>query len=100
MTQHTEGPWEVIEYSAESAAVRIGNDVIQGAYKGGNEDNLRLEDARLIAAAPDLLAALQGIRDEIERYFGKGVGGPMYPKFFDSVMHHVGSVIAKATPNP
>lgn len=60
--EHTPGPWKVIPspHGPRYACVQIGE----------NPDYTTLEleptDARLIAAAPDMLAALQAIREAIE----------------------------------
>jgi hypothetical protein len=66
--QHTPGPWEwdgdpsndLIHYREENAPWLTSNDgripVIRGDVSVAN-----LADARLIAAAPDLLAALNGL---------------------------------------
>lgn len=77
-TSHTPGPWnlELEEHRAPSdwmaGVVAVGNPY-EGTYRAlarvsqpehayDDEENARVEaDARLIAAAPDLLAALQSI---------------------------------------
>jgi hypothetical protein len=61
--QHTPGPWKAVELTpgGGTAVVRIGGIVVEGMYRGGENDPLTLADASLIAAAPDLLAALQGV---------------------------------------
>lgn len=72
MSKHTPGPWvvgewsETLGYDCMTAGVRVGPVVLDGADYGQRrcqpiqpEDKTRLlADARLIAAAPDLLAAL------------------------------------------
>lgn len=56
MAQHTPGPWKITAASFTIKAAAVGTVVY------GNPDNPnRLADARLIAAAPDLLEALKGV---------------------------------------
>lgn len=63
MSKHTEGPWEVNE---ETIGGRVVARIIGARYPGGYKPIATLssgftyfaEDARLIAAAPDLLEAL------------------------------------------
>ena len=63
MSKHTPGPWEV-----HTAAVNFATTPRESEIRGGNHVVVRLgvmhhetaqANARLIAAAPDLLAALQ-----------------------------------------
>ena len=58
-SKHTPGPWEAIHYAGTDAY----SDVVAGrvALVDGSHSNplLSPEDARLIAAAPDLLEALE-----------------------------------------
>ena len=65
MNSHTPGPWEVTGENGYLNQCGIGRrtahgfDPIAAAYGAGNE----LEaNARLIAAAPDMLAALEHVR--------------------------------------
>ena len=59
-TQHTPGPWSVSKLAtpdyAPEFAIHAGDDDLARTMNGDSEAN-----ARLIAAAPDLLAALQRI---------------------------------------
>lgn len=74
MAKHTPGPWALDEVRTSiGRAFRIGAGEMLQAGKGcciiyddypGNPDNERSANARLIAAAPDLLTALKGLRDE------------------------------------
>lgn len=73
MTKHTPGPWQVgmafDNYGATEIAIEhmttAGNLIIAVALDGlqGQDAN-----ARLIAAAPDLLEALKGLHDDIMDY--------------------------------
>jgi|SRR5689334_19242645 len=71
--KHTPGPWRVVErerddnaaYSIESESGIIVANVISGLGLETEAAN-----ARLIAAAPDLLAALHALLDRIDHHFG------------------------------
>jgi hypothetical protein len=69
MTQHTPGPWKSEEVMGGARAIH-GADCTRIAemYGPGDRDDI-VADARLIAAAPRLLAALEAInRMETSRY--------------------------------
>ena len=59
--QHTPGPWRVESRGGmEGREVRAGATyVVATVNTTGNDEGNRLANARLIAAAPELLAALQ-----------------------------------------
>ena len=64
-TQHTPGPW-FVDINGEGAITAPDGMLIarmQNAYR----DDLRESNARLIAAAPELLAALQDLAEEAAR---------------------------------
>ena len=116
MTKHTPGPWtpswnddrswigvdcgnsddphlaEVCTISYESAQI---------AQKDDDAWNQCLADARLIAAAPDLLEALKKIRDERDYLAEHGIyspNGPAAPDCFDDWAADIAdTAIAKAT---
>ena len=70
-TQHTPGPWEA---DSDAYVVNEYNRVIADVFI--NDDDNREEraaNARLIAAAPELLAALQAVAEYWD-------GGPYYNK--------------------
>src|SRR5262245_38241740 len=77
MSERTPGPWTIEEYGDQDApALVIHKDsesrVCFMATPGSMGDPAQIEaDARLIAAAPDMLAALQDIvkRNEIQHWF-------------------------------
>lgn len=85
MTKHTPGPWVVGEPHPTNACAYVCNDegqevaTIYYCSEGGviGKDGIwpeqpnRDANARLIAAAPDLLEALKAILDETG-----GIGGP------------------------
>ena len=61
MTKHTPGPW-MICYWSDGGARYIGPDNTQWVARIAEDnipEDIRLANARLIAAAPDLLEALQ-----------------------------------------
>ena len=59
MSKHTPGPWSVLtEYGDETSVMGIEPNVLWGCGCCGSP-NLGLKDAQLIAAAPDLLEALE-----------------------------------------
>jgi len=63
-TKHTPGPWTVTQYGIRSRAGHICQIIHPGRYSDQSEryerENAeRTGDARLIAAAPDMLKALQ-----------------------------------------
>ena len=63
MSKHTPGPWEVLDdRSMTSVVVEYGEicDIVQD----GRPASENLANARLIAAAPEMLEALERIRDE------------------------------------
>jgi hypothetical protein len=58
MSKHTPGPWEVIRQDDGSLAIVNNNgDIITYAFDLSDDINA-LQNANLIAAAPELLAAL------------------------------------------
>ncbi len=73
MTKHTLGPWVYDEVRTQCGrAFRIGSGEMLKAGKGcciiyddypGNPENERKANARLIAAAPDMLETLKLIQD-------------------------------------
>lgn len=93
--QHTTGPWEVVRMN------QFGPHAIRMAYAGdktfyGVRQIHRAEDAALIAAAPDLLAALQGAMDILGRAESNASGNPEFDYVGPSVAA-CRAAIAKAT---
>jgi hypothetical protein len=84
MSKHTPGPWEAVGCLVRTARTESGGGFLVAECPVTNEH--RWEDARLIAAAPDLLAACEAayegdidpeylramLRAAIERVFGDG----------------------------
>lgn len=85
-TKHTKGKWviypglnsfefpgiEAIHESGNFSIVCVGND-FEGV-QGRNKDEIQA-NAKLIAAAPDLLEALQELYDFTNNYFGGSPAG-------------------------
>lgn len=66
---HTPGPWRVAEIDGEPGAVEIRAGTFPhylGTVALIYDHNAKQADARLIAAAPDLLAALRGCVEALE----------------------------------
>ncbi len=68
--KHTPGPWHTgigkagrIIYAADGFAVADAT-VFHGRHQGDGPSTTEVENARLIAAAPELLAALEAITNE------------------------------------
>jgi hypothetical protein len=89
-TQHTPGPWRVVK-SWEDFMVEgpNGEEII---WQDGNYDTptIKLEDARLMAAAPDLLEAL-------EKYMAAGAGNSTDFQLQREAFFAALAAIAKAT---
>jgi hypothetical protein len=71
-TKHTNGPWEAVRNTAfwEIVPVNAGQDGVPfhvgdvcASAPGEPDSGLQEANARLIAAAPDLLEALRGLLD-------------------------------------
>jgi hypothetical protein len=83
-TEHTIGPWSIRVTGGKA-------EVVTGSVRGlwatieGPNDETRLANARLIAAAPDLLAALQRL---------------VHPMADDTDVQNALDVIARATGVP
>lgn len=85
-TQHTPGPWQA---DSDAYVVNEYNQVIADVFIN-DDDNWRerAANARLIAAAPELLAALQAVADYLP------VSGILLRNDIDAAMR---AAIAKAT---
>jgi hypothetical protein len=64
MTQHTPGPWRIVSERANSAtSAPLAHEIRGGSWVvvrlGSLHTEVQKADARLIASAPDLLAALE-----------------------------------------
>lgn len=69
MSKHTPGPWTYSEnaygavfvHGGETLTSSVGTEYKELVAGGNNHNTLTIANARLIAAAPDLLAALKQI---------------------------------------
>lgn len=93
MSAHTAGPWETIQYIYDMHIVAVnsdGSEICIAEMQAGS-----MADALLIAAAPDLLDALEEARDGL-RWFRNA-----YPHDAEvcgyEVMDQIDAAIAKAT---
>jgi hypothetical protein len=70
-TKHTKGPWRASGGSLTVPKCHVmsgnGKDSYALAHVFGESDTERMANARLIAAAPELLEALKGTVAELER---------------------------------
>jgi hypothetical protein len=86
-TQHTPGPWKVREDYAGAMSV-VSHDHFLARVGPPNTEQA-VANARLIAAAPDLLAALQAAENQIIALSPKGYIAP--------ALGAIHAAIAKAT---
>ena len=75
-TKHTTGPWRTTRVSGYHAVLYGNGTIAPTVY--GNDDEQAAANAKLIAAAPDLLAALQAFAS-IDDFSG------WHPKFRDAI---------------
>jgi hypothetical protein len=90
MGKHTDGPWHVgsrIDCQSTRICTIVGGDAIHGSSAAVSEWR---NDAALIAAAPDLLEALEMVVAEADSYTAR-TGKPVY-NWLDSAR----SAIARA----
>lgn len=90
--RHTPGPWFAVGYQVEIQSETVADICTTNAHlfgQGGLHDDARaMANARLIAAAPEMLRLLEVARDclEVSNYEGED----------DEVLAAIASVIAKA----
>ncbi len=101
--QHTPGPWTlstVIKPEPDISGVvniRSGDDIVLGAcVRYGTSDEA---NARLMASAPDLLAALQAGVNKVEQLFLMRSGSPDTREFqsTETTLSVMRAAISKAT---
>lgn len=71
--KHTPGPWIAIKDTVyEGSKDSSGDEIVTLEYRraAGGPHPRNIADARLIAAAPELLKALRRARDELEKHDG------------------------------
>lgn len=91
--QHTPGTWRVAQFTKTDVLHPIYNDVIASCFQPASSEYYAKGEpeanARLIAAAPDLLSALQDVIGFIPACYNEAGEHPVYAK--------ARSAIAKAT---
>lgn len=95
-TKHTPGPWtkrDVTRQRDDGSTELVANEVMAGTVRIASVDDPK--DQALIAAAPDMLAALREIAAWAEQANPAGYGG-----LREHLFHKVQSAISKATENP
>lgn len=85
MSEHTPGPWGLVEERTENHDREF---YVTGTDHGLVAEAYEVADARLIAAAPDLLAALEAA--------WPGLSGQSYERPISEVWEQARSAIAKA----
>jgi 23S rRNA maturation mini-RNase III len=99
MSTHTPGPWKVISragYSGHCVADNYTRSVAAFPSNSKRDETERDANARLIAAAPDLLAALQDIIGLAEAHSRKRGRNPIAQASVDASMAVARAAIAKA----
>jgi hypothetical protein len=90
--KHTPGPWIAVGYQVEIASETVADICTTNAHLFGqpglHDDARAMANARLIAAAPEMLEMLEVARDslEVSNYEGEE----------DDVLAAIASVIARA----
>ena len=95
-TQNTPGPW-YIDCQNESAAIGYRAIVDNEGYTICNPSPMGQADAKLIAAAPELLAALQAVWKFFEPVYVSAMADDTERTAQDELMDTVRAAIAKAT---
>jgi hypothetical protein len=102
MSEHTPGPWFVVETEILGTCIRPNTDgggiAKDGSYLSiyvyTSEDAARQASAHLIAAAPDMYAALKRQQDNIRRWLATGV--PATEEESKQISDQIDAAIAKA----
>jgi hypothetical protein len=82
---HTPGPWSTggHDIKAQYGNILVGC-VFHMLQEGGSQDKEAIANARLIAAAPDMLAALKMLR-EIDDAYGFDLDEPQRDQMHDAI---------------
>lgn len=70
--QHTPGPWKIDQNAELPLAIIESGEMGYGIAEIGERNPINLANARLIAAAPDLLAALKALLAESKNMTAAG----------------------------
>jgi len=77
MSKHTEGPWTMDSEMRTSVNAGDKHIAMVNFYKTGKSDDVSGDEheanARLIAAAPELLAALEAVVECQKHTYGRGI---------------------------
>lgn len=102
--KHTPGPWRVVELN--SAPNVLAHAVATHDYEPV-ASHMTLPDAKLIAAAPELLEALKNLREAVDKItYVNSTSGGRYPSFIENYdlngeigveLAEADAVLAKAT---
>jgi len=89
MVRHTPGPWHVSGFSDD---IRAADEVLVGsAWLVDNDEERKQANARLIAAAPELLAACEVLVEE-----ATGPNGPEPTTWTQMIAKQAREIIMKA----
>lgn len=98
--KHTTGPWEIIKAPNGHVYIRdsLGAEIAQmGSENMLADDSSAAKNARLIAAAPGLLAALELLANGCTRVIGQDSTGQDMVKIRAAAIYEARAVIAQAT---
>jgi len=107
-TTHTKGPWKVLENGKGKGQHCVGTTSdapIQAVIcemntkSVGTSDAIRLANARLIAAAPDLLAELHAVRVQLEAQAAGYTALEIWPHVRAESIRRICMTISKAEGN-
>ena len=93
MSEHTPGRWDVAGSEVWASGRRVAS--LGGAY-GPKDAETRNANARLIAAAPELLEALRGLIEDVE-LTAEDFGGDIITEDLMTALDKARAAIAKAT---
>lgn len=88
-TKHTPGKWNIVESNKIDEEAHIQTDLKSICRMWIQMDSQDMANARLIAAAPDLLEALKALVADLKPYMGQG-------RMDDKIRNAI-AAIAKAT---
>ena len=99
-TEHTKGPWEI--ETKGSRHFIDGADQLTVAYvdRAGVRDRQEIEaNARLIAAAPDLLSELHSVRVQLEAQSLGYSASEIWPHVRTEIVRRISDAISKVEGN-
>ena len=107
-TEHTKGPWKVLEHARgnKRTCVTTANGAPVHAIiceidtkSVGTDDAIRLANARLIAAAPELLAELHSVRVQLEAQALGYSASELWPHVRTEIVRRISDAIQKVEGN-